>query len=337
MRRIVIISYTETGGQLNRRLEKMLAAAGDVAVSCREFASTGSLLKREWNRTSAFIFVGAAGIAVRHIAPLLTDKLHDPAVLVMDEKGQFVIPVLSGHIGGGVALAWEIAKALKAQAVITTATDVEGRFAVDIFAQKNHLRLGDPASVKGISAAVLRGEEVKVYTQTALAGEVPAGIQVCEEMTDSVCFRNAQGQECVLSPRRYIVGVGCKKGKSADELAGFLEQVCGRYGIGWAQIAGVASIDIKKEETGIWELSRRLEAPYEVFSAQELGQIGETVSASEFVRQTVGVDNVCERSALCLAKRWCGLHCACGLVAPKQAQDGMALAVAKFSVSEYHW
>lgn len=89
MNRIVVISYTETGRQLNSRLVQHLAGAGDVAVSCHykeEFESTGELLRREWPRTEAFIFVGAMGIAVRHIAPLLGDKVRDPAVRQYRQK-----------------------------------------------------------------------------------------------------------------------------------------------------------------------------------------------------------------------------------------------------------
>lgn len=146
MRRIVILSYTEKGRQLNSRVSEYLEKKGDVTVSCcfggedknrvmstnsdrdmyrNGIMSTNEMLQREWKCSSAFVFIGALGIAVRHVAPFLQSKASDPAVLVLDEKGQFVIPVVSGHIGRGVCLARELAQYLGAQAVITTATDVE--------------------------------------------------------------------------------------------------------------------------------------------------------------------------------------------------------------------
>lgn len=385
MRRIAVISYTEKGGQLNERLIEHLRSRGDVVVSYTGsqdmiFPSARGLLEQEWNRTNAFIFIGAMGIVVRQIVPFLKDKTKDPAVLVLDEAAQFVIPVLSGHIGGGVALSRQAAEFLGAQAVITTATDVEGCFAVDVFAENNHLRIQDLAAAKAVSAAILRGETVEVCTELKMSGDVPKGVEfrgishdslafdcLSDERTagsfsiNNICFRCADGKTCVLTPRGYIVGIGCKKGKSADDLEGMLGQICEENQIGTEQIAGIASIDVKREEAGIWELSRRLGVPYEVFTAEELEQVDESVSASEFVRQTVGVDNVCERSALCLAQRWRGqssgderlesayadvdddpgqdatASASSRLTVKKQVQDGMTMAVAQFLPREYRW
>jgi cobalt-precorrin 5A hydrolase len=357
MRRVVILSYTGNGAQLNKRLTDYFLQKGDVAVSCcvrpgDNVMSTNEILRREWKRTDAFVFVGALGIAVRHIAPFLESKVFDPAVLVLDEKGEFVIPVVSGHVGGGVELAEELAKVIGAKSVITTATDVQGRFAVDVFAVKNHLWIEKPERIKLISRTLLQGGRVDVWTDMPVAGDVPEGLRMMPQVVEGV-----QGQEktqglqsdlpeaerarkaalremqsgtsqatifmglpddasqrlsalygepnlCILRPRPYILGVGCKKGKTAEELYNFLQQLCREAHIDLCEIAAVASIDVKKEEPGLWELSRRLRADFEVFDAAALEQVEENVQRSAFVRETVGVDNVCERSAYCLAKRW---------------------------------
>jgi cobalt-precorrin 5A hydrolase len=153
---------------------------------------------------------------------------------------------------------------------------------------------------------------------------------------------------CVLRPRPYILGVGCKKGKTAEELYGFLQQLCREEHIDLCEIAAVASIDVKKEEPGLWELSRRLRADFEVFDAAALEQVEENVQGSAFVRETVGVDNVCERSAYCLAKRWTrqteqaqtenagGQAVQYSLKVGKQAQNGMTMALVKY-VPTYRW
>ena len=382
MRRIVILSYTEKGRQLNSRVSEYLEKKGDVTVSCccgagdksgvmstnndldmyrNGIMSTNEILQREWNCSSALIFIGAMGIAVRHVAPLLQSKTSDPAVLVLDEKGQFVIPVVSGHIGGGVCLARELAQYLGAQAVITTATDVEDQFAVDVFAQRNHLWIENPRRIKGISSALLHGRIVDVWTRLPIEGDVPEGLRMIRveveadedlqvissekempdglrrqetgtveemskqsrtELRDRAVSHTAitigltpgvqekiyrlydASQVCELQPRQYILGLGCKKGKTVEELEGFLQEICKTQQINIHEIGAIASIDVKKEEKGIWELSRRIGVDFEVFTRQELEQIEETVTPSDFVKETVGVDNVCERSAYCLARRW---------------------------------
>lgn len=381
MRRIVILSYTEKGRQLNSRVSEYLEKKGDVAVSyccgagdkikvmstksgCDIYKgrimSTDEILQQEWNCSSALVFIGAMGIAVRHVATFLQGKCSDPAVLVIDEKGQFVIPVLSGHIGGGVRLARELARHLGAQSVITTATDVENQFAVDVFAQRNHLWIENPDRIKGISSALLHGRMVDVWTRLPIVGDMPESLRVVpvekeiikdlqvlssEKEIPDVLSRQEIGigeeisqqdrmelrdrgtlctaitigltpevqekiyriydasQVCELQPRQYILGLGCKKGKTVEELEGFLREICKAQRIDIHEIGAIASIDVKKEEKGIWELSRRIGANFEVFTKQELEQIEETVTPSDFVKETVGVDNVCERSAYCLARR----------------------------------
>ena len=111
------------------------------------------------------IYIGAAGIAVRAIAPHIKSKDTDPGVIVMDEKAVYVIPILSGHIGGANALALDLARELGAQAVITTATDVNGVIAIDSWATENCMKIDRIGNIKHISSAVLENRKVKVYTQ----------------------------------------------------------------------------------------------------------------------------------------------------------------------------
>lgn len=112
----------------------------------------------------AIIFVGATGIAVRAIAPFITGKAVDPAVLVIDEAGRYVISLLSGHLGGANALARMAASLIEAEPIITTATDAESAFAVDTFAKENGFLLTDLRKAKEVSAKVLRGEKLRIYS-----------------------------------------------------------------------------------------------------------------------------------------------------------------------------
>lgn len=144
---------------------------------------------RQWTQEAfaeydALIFVGAAGIAVRSIAPFLKSKICDPAVLCVDELGRFVIPLVSGHIGGANELAAQLADALGAEAVITTATDLNGRFAVDVFAKKNRLWISDMKLAKQISADVLDGKRIGFFSDFPVKGKLPEELEWRDAWTE---------------------------------------------------------------------------------------------------------------------------------------------------------
>lgn len=284
----------------------------------------------------ALVFIGACGIAVRTIAPWITDKLHDSPVLVMDEQGQYVIPLLSGHVGGANELAARLAKALGAIPVITTATDLHGSFAVDLFAKRNDLWIRNREGIARVSAKVLAGEDITMSVETGhLAADeaIPAGIRLCayppEEKVDVLI---ADGMEetlqeeavrLLLQPKKYILGVGCKKGTDSVKLETFLRKILEEQGIAMEQIAALASIDVKKEERCLLDFSEKYRIPFRTYSAQELQAVPGTFHSSDFVKSQVGVDNVCERAAM-KAAGTDGRICRA-----KQAQDGMTVAVAE--------
>ena len=284
----------------------------------------------------ALLFVGACGIAVRAIAPWITDKLHDSPVLVMDEQGQYVIPLLSGHVGGANELAARLAKVLGAIPVITTATDLHGSFAVDLFAKRNNLWICNKEGIARVSSKVLSGEEITMSVQTGhLAADegIPTGIRLCAyPPTEKVDVLIADGTEetfqeeaaeLLLQPKKYILGVGCKKGTDSAKLEVFLRKILEEQGIALEQIAALASIDVKKEEWCLLEFSEKYRIPFRTYSAQELQAVPGTFHGSAFVKAQVGVDNVCERAAMKAAGAD-GRICRA-----KQAQDGMTVAIAE--------
>ena len=170
--KIAMISFTGNGRRLERSLAHELEKEGHQvlqAVKCKELESDKDAVKcsaREWTgeqfRTrDVLIFIGAVQIAVRLIASFIGSKTTDPAVLVLDEKGQYCIPILSGHIGGANEMAERIAEMAGALPVITTATDIRGKWAIDVFARKNHLYIEDMQKAKQISAKILEEWENK--------------------------------------------------------------------------------------------------------------------------------------------------------------------------------
>ena len=228
--RITIFSFTHNGAALAASLAKDLGQNGHLcqAFTMPKYAaefhlqaigkSVKDLTGPFFSSEDALIYIGACGIAVRAIAPFLQDKTTDPCVLSIDEQGRYVISLLSGHIGGGNELAIQAASLLGAAPIISTATDLNHKFAVDIFATKNHLKISDMTLAKKISAAILDGEK------TGLSGIIPQG-SLPDELTMNpdehprlgICIspftnQNPYIETLHLIPRQTVLGIGCRKG-----------------------------------------------------------------------------------------------------------------------------
>lgn len=288
----------------------------------------------------ALVFISACGIAVRAIAPWITDKLHDSPVIVMDEQGQHVIPLLSGHVGGANELALRLSEAIGAIPVITTATDLQGSFAIDLFAKKNDLWIRNREGIAKVSAKVLAGSEITMCVRTGhieTCENLPDGIRLCEyppeEPVDVLVTENHSVSDTVaryllkaqliLHPKKYVLGVGCKKETDSAKLEDYLQSILEQQGISIEEIVALASIDVKKDETCLLKFSEKHRIPFRTYSAQKLQAVPGEFHSSAFVKNTVGVDNVCERAAICAAGD------GGRLMLSKQANDGMTVAIAE--------
>lgn len=284
------------------------------------------------------VFIGACGIAVRAIAPWITDKLHDSPVIVMDEQGQHVIPLLSGHVGGANELALRLSEAIGAIPVITTATDLHGSFAVDLFAKKNDLWIYNKEGIAKVSAKVLAGSEITMCVRTGhleTCENLQDGIRLCEyppeepvdvlvtenhSVSDTV-ERDSLKAQLILHPKKYVLGVGCKKETDSVKLEDYLQSILEQQGISIEEIAALASIDVKKDEACLLKFSEKHRIPFRTYSAQKLQAVPGEFHSSAFVKNTVGVDNVCERAAICAAGD------GGRLMLSKQVNDGMTVAI----------
>ena len=270
----------------------------------------------------ALIFVGACGIAVREIAPYVKSKKTDPAVVCIDEAGQFVIPLLSGHIGGANALAEKLAEKLDATAVVTTATDVRGKFAVDAWAARHGCAISDMGLAKAVSAAILEGD-VPLCSQFYLPVPLPEGTFAGETGPLGIFIgwhvRTPFARTLRLIPRVLRVGVGCRRGISAEAVVRAVQTVFAENGLDTAAIRGVCSIDLKQDEPGLLAACEKNNWPVHFYTAQQLRDVAGDFTPSDFVCSVTGVDNVCERAALLDAEK---------LIVQKTARDGVTVAVA---------
>lgn len=336
--KVWLAAFTRRGAELGSRLQAGLQADG---LSCQGFAAgdyaraaglqpMGRLA--DWAAAAfasaqGLVFIGACGVAVRAVAPLLRGKTVDPAVVVVDERAQFVIPLLSSHLGGGNQLARQIAAHTGATLVLTTATDVNGRFAVDSWARAQRLAVLEPQRIKMVSSRILQELPVGIASEFPLPEALPEGLTTADAPVGidlAVHFRPDRYPVTLhLAPRILYLGIGCRQGVSCAAITQAVESVFAREHLYPQAVWAVCTIDRKGGEPGLLEFCRRWGLPLLTFSSSELAALPGEFSASPFVQQTVGVDNVCERAAVA----GCGGKGEC--LCRKTACDGVTVAVVK--------
>ena len=392
------IAFTDHGMQTGERIR---AVVPQMQLTRCPKGGLAEWTAGSFESADVIIYIGAAGIAVRAIAPHIVSKLRDPAVLVTDELGRYVIPILSGHVGGANAAAEQIADALGATAVITTATDLNHRFAIDVWAVRQGLTILNKDGIKTISSRILAEKPVYIYSRWDIGGELPDGVQMTRDparahaiisyrdekprtsggralyqtsgdTTDTIADGISTDTECAggtaantggivpstgktdenissgahvgeitaehavspastgaenslrLTPRCLYIGIGCRRGTPHETIEAAWARIAGTYGLYAEAVAGVTSIDIKADEPGLLEFCKAHGWMLTTYTADELNAVEGDFHGSDFVKKTVGVDSVCERSCVLAAQ-----HVAhASLLVPKTAADGVTVAVA---------
>lgn len=319
-----VIAFTARGAQLGVKIAQTLG--GSIHVTDRLAPETGlppcgglaQWTGEQFRQSQALIFVGACGIAVRAIAPYVKDKFTDPAVLSVDEQGRFVVPLLSGHVGGGNALAQQVAAITGGTAAISTATDVNGVWAVDVWAKGQGLRLGSRPLAKQVSARLLEGKPVGFCSDVPVEGALPQGLTDTMEAVNIHVTAKEDGGEntLVLTPKMLVLGIGCRRGTPRESIEAAVSHALAGYNR--AAVAGVASIDVKANEPGLLAWCEGQGLTLTTYDAQTLAALPGDFTPSAFVAQTVGVDNVCERGVVAMGAT---------LIRKKQAQNGVTVAV----------
>ena len=305
-----IISLTENGRTLSGKLASQLSGhnvarfcfAGHGDEESQVFSSLSALTSRIFGKFDCIVYICACAIAVRMIAPHIRSKVHDPAVLVISDSGEFVIPILSGHLGGANEISRNIANILGTQAVITTASDCAGLFSPDIFARRNRLIIDDMSAAKAVAADIVNGSPagfISDYPYGELPPELRPGTGFRTGITVSQNPDNKPfSVTLALIPRNIVLGIGCRKGTPAEVISREVENALDMHKIDSRRVCAVSSVDIKADETGLLEFCRNIGVSLKTWSAEELSEVPGDFTSSDFVKKTVGVDNVCERSAV---------------------------------------
>ncbi|MBO4149218.1 cobalt-precorrin 5A hydrolase [Enterobacter ludwigii] len=312
---IALFCLTPGGVRLAKRLAAMLPVTCFTSERLQEEGFVpfdggfAPAVREAFMHYPSLIFIGATGIAVRVLAPLIHDKLIDPAVVVIDERGQHVISLLSGHAGGANALTHYLAGILGADPVITTATDVNEMAALDTLAFQLNARMSDfRTTVKIVNQMLVSHQRVGLWWDAELDDDVSrcdrrgfitvSDLHYLPELDALVCItlRNTLPElplpHWKLVPQRVVAGIGCRRDTPFPLLATLLARQFEAQRLDPLALKAIGSVSLKKDEAGLLQLAACWGVPFETFTADALREHEHRFPASSFVRQTVGVGSV---------------------------------------------
>lgn len=333
--KLAIYAITVNGAKQGKRLKQSLPFA-DLFVAKVAIEETpeadlltypfADFLAERFSKYDGHIFICASGIVTRMISPLIKDKRIDPAVICLDEQAKFVISMLSGHRGGANELTERVAHIVKATPVITTASDTSETVSADMFGAPFGWSL-DPISepsITSVSASIVNDQPVAIVqqagekkwwkyekrmpanliTHTALADIDPTqfrGLLLVSDVKEPA-ISNWNNRVVLWRPKSLVLGIGCDRYTPLSVLKAGIEAFSQEKNLSMDAIDSIASIDLKKDEIGILELSAEKQWPFVTFLAEELDGIEGIQNPSEYVKKVTGSNSVAEAAALKLSK-----------------------------------
>ncbi len=342
MKETAIYAITRQGAGLGRALTERIGA--DLFLPSRIAEAYGGIafdrlveaVAKNFFLYPRQIFIAATGIVVRSIAPLLRSKDSDPAVVVLDQRGRYVISLLSGHLGGANAMAQEVAQLTGGEAVITTASDTEGVPSIDLIAKERNLSISNLVAVKKINMAILEGRPVQIFDPEDQLGlkdtDIPGLIEERIEKEAQydieapgvwVTWRRKThlGDGLLfLYPRCLVAGIGCNKGATRQEIVDLIKATFQKNSLALESLKCICTIEGKRDERGLIDAALELGVPLISVDPSEIRSIA-VPHPSEIVKRHIGVLSVCEATAILKSKKG-------RLLVPKTKGLNVTLAVA---------
>ncbi len=327
-----IISISKQGNQLASRLGNQLEQTSCYTLTKWEQegflpieGKLGYFCETLFKKYEALVFIMASGIVVRSIAPWIKSKTSDPAVVVIDDRGQHVISLLSGHLGGANALTLKIAAAINAHPVITTASDVNHLPSVDMLAKQHGLIIDSMKNATTITAMIVNGENVVLDDPYHILPKdilpIKQGEKSGSVIVSNHLLINTNKPFVKLIPQNIVLGIGCKKDTGSISLWEFIIENLKELNIDLQSIKAIASIDVKSDEKAILDAALRLECNTTFYSAEQLQEVDHLFEGSDFVKSTVGVGSVSTTAAYTAGNK------NGRFLLKKKKKDGMTLSV----------
>jgi len=304
---ISIITHSEKGKALAQKIQQKKAETQLIQrpVNYAELWATGN----------ALVFIGALGICVREIAPLLKNKKTDPAVINIDANGQFVQPVVSGHLGGANELAKKLANILGAVPVITTLSDTSNLWALDVLPRQFNWKIECPGNLTRLTGLFVNKNKTALLLEARdqgtlfLESTIPDFVDVFYSPKDLVpekyklilavtpFFYDWGSKSIFYRPPMVHLGLGAQQGVPAKEFRDTLERSLKENSISPLAVASLATVDLKKNEEAFLQLSQEWDIPVVGFSGKILGNYN-VPNPSEKVKSVTGSAGVAEAAAM---------------------------------------
>ena len=333
--KIAIISVSKKGQELAFDLKDKLDLDSTIIKCDLYHKNVKKYFPILFYEYDAIIAIMALGILIRSVAPLVESKVTDPAVINIDDNGQFVISALSGHLGGANELACKVAGLIDATPVITTSTDVNKKLGIDVLAKDLYLSIDNTKEILHFNKAILEGREISLTVNPDMnfdylfdylnnvTLEINVSIEYSPKVDTDEIHVSFDEHELTLKERKIVVGIGCRRGKECRFIYDGIKKSLNDLKISHSRVNLLASAEIKKDEKGILELSEKLNIPVEFVEIDKLKLFESSdVSKSEFVYSKFGIYGVCEPSALIMA----GFDSE--LIYKKTSYEGVTIAVA---------
>jgi cobalt-precorrin 5A hydrolase len=327
MEKVSVLAITKNGINIGERL-KELFPNWDIFVPSKLSNENKSItwyseptsdkIIELFKNSNALICLFSLGAVIRLIAPYLKDKKTDPAVIVIDDKTNFVISVLSGHIGGANELTQEISEKLNALPVITTAADVNKTIAVDLVGREFGWRIDDDTTVTKISAHMVNAEPIGVFQQTndqKWYKQLPKNVTIYDSLeelkksnskahliiSDEIIDNELSQESVIYRPQSLVIGIGLHWDTTKDTIKEGIEHCLKKFNLSSKSIAKLVSIKKPENVQGLIDLGKEMQVPVEYVDREELAEII-TPNPSTTVKAFEGTASVSEAAAIKVSK-----------------------------------
>lgn len=323
---ISIISVTEQGKIVSDKLYESLNDNPLILSVTQYHKNVKNTIDNVFDKSDCIIGIMASGIMIRSIAPYVTSKLSDPAVLLIDDNANFVISLLSGHFGGANDLTKKISSIIDATPVITTSTDVNNKVGIDSIAKRYYCNLINPQNIKYINKALIEDRKVTlklphIYSYI-LDDEIRSSYEIEFDNTLAMIVSQIDDHEVLLKPKNIVMGIGARRNINADKVLHAINASCELLNIPPSRIDSFATAEVKQYERGIVDNVNALNKTLTIISMDEIKDYNNNeCSESDFVMKKFGVKGVCEPCSLIANGQ--NAH----LIFKKTAYDGVTIAI----------
>ena len=327
MEKVSVLAITKNGIIIGEKLKELFPnwdvfapeklSNKNSEITWYSEATTNKIIEL-FKNSNALICLFSLGAVIRLIAPHLKDKKTDPAVIVIDDKTNFVISVLSGHIGGANELTQQIAKKLNALPVITTAADVNKTIAVDLVGKEFGWKIDDETTVTKISAHMVNEEPIGVYQQTGNKEwykQLPKNVKIYDSLdelkksnskahliiSDKIIEEDLSQESVIYRPESLVIGIGLHWDTTKDTIKEGIEFCLDKFNLSSKSIAKLVSIKKPEDVKGLIELGKEMKIPVEYVDREELAEII-TPNPSNTVKAFEGTASVSEAAAIKVSK-----------------------------------